>query len=238
MIEIRKKLMISAIIPAYNEQDNIENVINNIKKTKEIDEIIVVDDGSTDGTHEVAKRCKVGIISLDKNKGKGHAMKVGSSHAKGDILLFLDADLKNITSDKIRVILEPFKDMYDFVKTKFDRNKGRVTQLTARPLLIHFFPEIVETFEQPLSGQIGIKKSLFEKLSLEDDYGVDIGILIDAIELGGKAKEVYFGYVEHNEKTLNELDAMAKQVSRTILNRASKYNRLEKGLEIIHSQYT
>jgi len=237
MIELRKTLTISAIIPAYNEQDHIGNVIKTVKKRKEIDEIIVVDDGSTDATVDVVKQFGIKIISNKKNSGKGSAMKLGATHAIGDVLLFLDADLKNISSDKIKLLIEPFRDMVDFVKARFDRNGGRVTLLTAKPLLEHFFPDVAQRFEQPLSGQIGIKKEILDKITLEQDYGVDVGILIDVIEMGAKTEEVNFGYLEHDEKHLEDLDMMAKQVTGVILARASKYNRLQDELSIINSQY-
>ncbi|HEX5456811.1 MAG TPA: glycosyltransferase [Candidatus Nitrosotalea sp.] len=237
MIELRKTLMISVIIPAFNEQEHIGNVIKTAKKIKEIDEIIVVDDGSTDATVEIAKKFGAKIILSRKNGGKGSAMKLGSERAIGDVLLFLDADLKNVNTNKIRSMIEPFRHMVDFVKTRFDRNAGRVTLLTAKPLLEHFFPEVAQRFEQPLSGQIGIKKDIFDKLTLEQDYGVDVGILIDVVEMKVKTEEVNFGYLEHNEKVLEDLDKMAKQVAGVILNRATKYDRLNDKPPMIDSQY-
>ena len=237
MIEVKKKLTVSVIIPAHNEEDHINTVISAAKKVRGVDEIIVVDDGSTDNTATVAKDAGADVIVLPMNRGKGNAIKTGSEKAKGDVLIFLDADLTNITPNKIQKIIEPFSDLYEFVKTKFDRVGGRVTRLTAKPLLGHFFPEIERNFEQPLSGQFGITKNIMKKIQLEDDFGVDVGILIDAVQIGARAKEVYFGHLAHDERTLQELDDTAKQVSRVILDRAAKYNRLEKGIEIIQSQY-
>jgi len=227
MLEIQDNLRISVIIPAYNEESRIEQVIFAVRDLKEIDEVIVVDDGSTDRTRDVAKRSGVRVVSVGKNRGKGYAMKLGASRATGDILIFLDADQKNIDSKKIKVLIDPFKKNFDFVKTRFDRNSGRVTLLTAKPLLEHFFPEIAKKFDQPLSGQIAIKKDIFDKITLENDYGVDIGILIDVVEMGAKTCQVYFGYLEHNEKALENLDLMARQVTRVILDRASKYKKTE-----------
>ncbi len=236
MIEVRKKLFVSAVIPAYNEEKYIKTVIDAVKKVKEVDEIIVVDDGSQDNTAAVARKAGAKTITLTDNHGKGFAIGVGSKEAKGDVLIFLDADLSNVTPTKIRKIIEPFKDTCDFVKTKFDRVGGRVTRLTAKPLLGHFFPEIEKSFEQPLSGQFGIQKNLLKEIHLEDGFGVDVGILIDVVQRGAKTKEVYFGKLSHDEKTLTDLDETAKQVSGVILDRAAKYDRLEKGIEMIQSQ--
>lgn len=237
MIELRKNLKITAIIPAFNEEDHIKDVIKSVEKRKEIDEIIVVDDGSTDATSNIAKKCGIKVIKSSENQGKGHAMKLGASKAKGDIILFIDADFKNIDPKKIGALIEPFKNMCDFVKTRFDRKGGRVTLLTAKPMLEHLFPEIAQRFEQPLSGQIGIKKELLKRMNLENDYGVDIGILIDAVEMGAKTEEIYLGSLEHDERALEDLDDTANQVARVILDRAAKYKRSENGISVINSQY-
>lgn len=72
-------------------------------------------------------------------------------------------------------------------------------------------------------------------MTLESDYGVDIGILIDAVEMGAKTEEIYLGYLDHDERELDALDGTAKQVTRVILDRAAKYKRLENGINIINS---
>lgn len=158
-------------------------------------------------------------------------MTTGCRGAKSDILIFLDGDLQNITPDKIRRIIAPFEQGVDFVKTRFERRGGRVTQLTARPMLGHFFPEIDEQFDQPLSGQIGIRRDLMSRLELETDLGVDLGLLIDAVEAGARVTEVYIGALEHDERELGDLEGMAKAVSRVILDRAARYHRVEGAFE-------
>lgn len=233
MIEVRQKLKVSVVIPAYNEEENIEKVINTAKEVDEVDEVLVVNDGSEDRTADVAKQTGAKVITLKENRGKGYALKKGREKAKGDVLIFIDADIKNIMPKNIQKIIDPFKESYDFVKTRFERKKGRVTQLTAKPLLGHFFPEIEKKFEQPLSGQIGIKKELLNKIDLEEDMGVDIGILIDVVEMYAKIKEVSFGRLKHDEKKLKDLERMAKAVSRVILDRAAKYNRVYEAVEEI-----
>jgi hypothetical protein len=129
-------------------------------------------------------------------------------------------------------ILQPFTQGYDFIKTRFDRRGGRVTHLTAMPLLGRFFPEIEAQFEQPLSGQIGIKKELINRIELEDDFGVDVGLLIDAVEMGARVKQVCFGSLLHDERELHDLDHSARAVSRVIIDRAARYHRLDKEFKI------
>ena len=112
----------------------------------------------------------------------------------------------------------------DITKTKFARESGRVTELTAKPLLNFFFPEI--SFEQPLSGQFAARKEILKKIHFEKDYGVDVGIVIDADVLGISIMEVDIGAIEHDMSPLADLNIMANEVVRTIMNRANKYGRV------------
>jgi hypothetical protein len=112
----------------------------------------------------------------------------------------------------------------DITKTKIKREAGRVTELTAKPLLNFFFPEI--KFDQPLSGQFAAKRSFLNKIKLEDDYGVDVGIVLDADVLGMKVKEVDIGKIEHVLSSLTELNVIANEVVRTIVDRATAYGRI------------
>jgi glycosyltransferase involved in cell wall biosynthesis len=233
MIEVNQKLKVSVVIPAHNEAEHVTKVVQAARATRDVDEVIVVDDGSRDDTAAVARRGGADVVRHDNNRGKGAAMRTGRDRAKGDILIYLDADLKNVTPAKIQRLTDPFKIGCDFVKTRFDRRGGRVTRLTAQPLLGHFFPEIDESFEQPLSGQIGVTKRLMTKLDLEDDFGVDIGLLIDACQKGADVQEVYFGHLQHDERELKDLESSARAVSRTILDRAQKYGKVDRAFEEI-----
>jgi hypothetical protein len=112
----------------------------------------------------------------------------------------------------------------DITKTKFKREAGRVTELTAKPLLNFFFPEI--KFDQPLSGQFAAKRSFLNKIKLEDDYGVDVGIVLDADVMGMRVKEVDIGKIEHVLSSLTELNLVANEVVRTIVDRATAYGRI------------
>lgn len=148
MIEIHQKLSVGVVIPAYNEAPFIRRVIGAARAVDEVGEVLVVDDGSRDGTSEVAAKEGVRVVSHEKNRGKGAAMRSGCRNADSDVLIFLDGDLQNVTPAKIQGIIEPFKRGADFIKTRFERRGGRVTQLTARPMLGHFFPEIDERFDE------------------------------------------------------------------------------------------
>ncbi len=204
------------MIPAFNEESTIANVLRTVKKVKVINEIIVVDDGSEDQTYKNAKLGGVKVIRHAQNKGKGAAMKTGVLHSSGDIILFLDADLYNISPRKIASILRPLQnDEADFVKTSFTRARGRVTELVVKPLFKVIFPFI--NFNQPLSGQMAIKKRLFKELKIDDKWGVDIQILLQLVKKGVRIAEVDIGELRHKKQPIENLTIMSEQVIKTIL---------------------
>ena len=172
--------MISVIIPALNEEKTIRKVIRQAKRNELVSEIIVVDDQSMDNTISEAKKEQVKIITSTR-LGKGDSMREGMMVAKNEILVFLDADIPNYAADIVDKLTQPLiNDEADFVKSYFERQAGRVTEILVKPMLEFFFPHLLQ-FKQPLSGMIAGKKSFFQKakVDFENDYGADIGLLID-----------------------------------------------------------
>ena len=221
----KKYQKVSVIIPAYNEEDTVAKVVEVIKKVSFVDEVIVVNDGSSDRTTEEAEKAGAIVITHEVNKGKGEALYTGYKEAECDIIAFIDADIYNLTSKKVEAMIKPILDgEAEITKTKFARESGRVTELTAKPLLNFFFPEI--SFEQPLSGQFAARKEILKKINFEKDYGVDVGIVIDADVLGITIMEVDIGAIQHDMSPLADLNIMANEVVRTIINRANKYGRV------------
>lgn len=221
----KKYQKVSVIIPAYNEEDTVATVVEVVKKAAFVDEIIVVNDGSSDNTESEAARAGARVITHTTNKGKGEALFTGYREAECDIIAFIDADIHNLTSKKVEAMIIPILEgKTDITKTKFARTRGRVTELTAKPLLNFFFPEI--TFEQPLSGQFAARKDVLKRINFERDYGVDVGIVIDADVLGISITEVDIGAIEHDMSSLEDLNLMANEVVRTIMSRANKYGRV------------
>ncbi|HII84617.1 MAG TPA: glycosyltransferase [Methanobacterium subterraneum] len=221
----KKPMTVSVILPAYNEEKTVASVIKTVQALNYVDEIIVVNDGSLDDTEQVAKEAGATVISHTKNRGKGAAIKTGFKNSKGDVVVFMDADLQKLVPKQVDKMIQPIlNDEADVTKTKFKREAGRVTELTAKPLLSFFFPEI--KFEQPLSGQFAAKRSFLNNIQLEDDYGVDVGIVLDADVMGVRVKEVDIGNISHSMSSLYELNIVATEVVRTIVDRANSYGRI------------
>ncbi len=215
---------VSIIIPVLNEAQTIAKVVQLVQQSPLTLEVIVIDDKSLDRTVEESKRAGAKVVTSTK-LGKGASMRDGLMVAKGEYLLYLDGDIENYVPDIVERMIAPLQNnTADFVKSTFNREAGRVTEIVAKPLLSLLFPSLVQ-FSQPLSGIIAGKREFFEKLTFENDYGVDIGILIDMHLLGAKIQEVNIGGIAHKMKTWRELSPMSRQVSRAILRRASSLSR-------------
>lgn len=210
---------ISVIIPVLNEESTIAEVVKVAKNCSRVDEVIVVDDHSIDDSIAKAKAAGASVITSTK-RGKGISMREGLLISKNPIVVFLDSDIDSYAADIIDKMTQPIIDgQADFVKSTFGRKAGRVTELVAKPLLSLLFPQ-ADQFEQPLSGMIASKREFFEKIKFEEHYGVDIGILIDMIQLGAGIVEINIGSITHKSKQLHQLGKMSNDVTAAILKRA------------------
>ena len=154
-----------AIIPAYNEEKNIGHVLSVLKDVALINKVIVVSDGSTDDTVNVAKSYGVEIIELMENRGKGGALKAGLDNFQADVVLFLDADLLGLTEKHVLNLVEPvINDEADMTIGIFE--KGRIAT------------DLAQKMAPYLSGQRALKFSLLEKISDLDvaRFGVELAL--------------------------------------------------------------
>jgi phosphoserine phosphatase SerB len=211
--------MLTVIIPVLNEEKTINNVVKFCLQDSRVTEVIVVDDKSEDNTVEIATAAGAKVI-VSNVRGKGISMKDGIAQATNEFIIFLDGDIDPYPEGTIANLAAPLlNDEADFVKGSFARNAGRVTELVAKPLLNIFYPGLSH-FSQPLSGMIAGKKSYFKKIDFFNDYGVDIGILIDMYLMKARVQEVNIGYIENKSKPWQALGKMSKEVSRAIISKA------------------
>lgn len=224
--------MITVIIPTLNEQATISQVLQLVKKSRSVTEILVIDDKSLDDTISIAKNEKVKVYTSTKI-GKGASMHDGMLLAENDIIVYLDADILTYPPKIVDILTKPIiSGQADFVKSYFNRQAGRVTELVAKPLIRLLFPEI-SRFSQPLSGMIAGKKSFFEKVTFENDFGVDVGLLLDMHRLNARIAEVNLGYIENRMHSIEQLSKMAVEVTRSILKRAASIKQTN--LEILEN---
>ncbi|NLW24731.1 MAG: glycosyltransferase family 2 protein [Clostridia bacterium] len=176
---------ISVVIPAYNEEKYIDKVLEVVVQVPVLQEIIVVNDGSTDHTAEVVKRYPVKLINLPENMGKGGAMLKGAQEAQGEYILFLDADLVGLKTEHIDTLLSSGYQELDMVVGIFD--SGRIRTDLA---------QVVAPF---LSGQRIVKKEhLFKINNLHvSRFGVEIALTKYAAQNNLKVKEVVLENLTH-----------------------------------------
>ena len=226
--------MLSVIIPALNEEKTIGQVVIYCLSDPTVSEVIVVDDRSEDSTVLIAKQAGAKVI-ISASRGKGISMKEGIDIASNEFIIFLDADIDPYPENSIAKLAAPLlNNEADFVKGAFARNAGRVTELVAKPLLTIIFPGLSH-FSQPLSGMIAGKKSFFKKIEFFNDYGVDIGILIDMYLMKARVKEVNIGYIENKSKPWEALGKMSGEVSRAIITKAQRHHSNELTHESVNS---
>jgi len=156
---------VAAIVPAYNEEQTIGVVVEALLACPVITEIIVVSDGSTDGTVAVASQYPVQVVDLPQNVGKGGAMKAGANHTSCDVLLFVDADLVGLHARHIDALVEPVLSGRTAMSIGVF-NEGRVST------------DLAQKIAPSLSGQRAVKKSLFDAVpKLESSrFGVEVAL--------------------------------------------------------------
>jgi glucosyl-3-phosphoglycerate synthase len=238
---LKQDQRISLCIPARNEAATIGPLLKSFYEHRVwtehlIDEIIVIDDRSSDATAQIASTAGATVWGSSEwmgrfgpSRGKGDALWRSVAASTGEIIVWCDADLTDADPALVWELVRPM--LLDpellLVKGYFDRNAtgaiggGRVTELAARPLLAALFPELCG-IRQPLSGMTAIRRSAAEALSFEADYGVDVGLLIGVYQRFGvdAIGEAELGVVAHRHRPLHELGPMAASVQRTILRRA------------------
>jgi len=181
--------MISVIIPAYNEEKNIKNVLNVLKKINIIDEIIVVNDGSTDNTEKEVLLFDVKLVNFDKNLGKGAAVKRGIQIAKGDVLVLLDADLVGFTPNHFSKLVKPV----------LENNCGMTVGVFSSGRKRTDLAQKIAPF---LSGQRALKKDLFLEFINDKDidilkYGIEIALTKYAKEKNLRVQHVQLENMTH-----------------------------------------
>ena len=229
---------VSVVLPALNEESTVGAVVESVRPLlgSLVDELVVIDSGSTDRTVAVAEAAGARVLArtsvlpeLEPLPGKGEVLWRSLAATRGELLVFLDSDLVDPSPGFVPALLGPLllEPDVQLVKAFYRRplggdqaGGGRVTELMARPLLGALRPELSGVI-QPLAGEYAGTRALLESLPFAGGYGVEIGLLLDAhaaVGLGGLA-QVNLGVREHRNRPLAELGLMAREILGTALAR-------------------
>jgi glucosyl-3-phosphoglycerate synthase len=244
LAEVKRQagLTVSVCLPAQDEEATVGPIVTRVRRglmgrVPLVDEIVVLDDRSRDRTARVAARAGARVVAVEEvlpeagpGSGKGNALWKSLFVADGDLLCWLDADVRNFDADFVARLVAPL--LYDsqvgFVKAFYARplhrerrGGGRVTELTARPLVSHLFPELA-MFVQPLAGEYATRRTLVDQLPFVQGWGIELGLLIDFVRRFGLAAvvQVDLGVRRHRNRPLAELGPQALAILITALRRA------------------
>jgi glucosyl-3-phosphoglycerate synthase len=234
----RSGTRISVVIPARNEERTVADVVGPlatelVTAAGLVDELVVMDSDSTDGTAAVAARAGAAVYrtrdvaaGLGSYRGKGEALWKSLLVTTGDLLVFVDADLTQWGPHFVTGLLGPLladervqlvKGFYERVRTESDGSTstegGRVTELVARPLLSLWWPELADVV-QPLAGEWAARRELMESLAVPVGYGVELAVLLDTAARHGldALAQVDLGSRAHRHQANHDLALMAAEL--------------------------
>jgi glucosyl-3-phosphoglycerate synthase len=244
----RKRGPLSVVLPARETAATVGPIVERILDLRGlVDQVLVVDAASDDGTAEVAASVGAEVVQeqelkpeLGAVRGKGDAMWRALGVARGELVAFLDADTRDFAAHFVIGLVGPLiaAEGVSFVKASYRRpfrargvelpeGGGRVSQLTARPLLEAFYPELAD-FRQPLAGEVAAPRELLERVPFSTNYAVEIAMLLDVYALVGSAAmaQVNVGERRHSHQPLDALCPMASTVLGAVCERLRRDGRL------------
>jgi glucosyl-3-phosphoglycerate synthase len=255
LLQAKGQTTVSVVIPARDEEGTVGAIVAAIRSAliqavPLVDEIIVVDSRSADGTAAAARAAGAFVVSQDDitrglppMHGKGDAMWAGMAAAAGDVIAFIDADVDPFDPRFVVGLLGPLltDPAISFVKGFYHRpltsggysepdGGGRVTELLARPLLNLFWPELAG-FVQPLAGEAAGRREVLDRVPFVSGYGVEIAMLVDLLDLIGldALAQVDLGERTHRNQTNEALGQMAAQILLTAWSRLVREGRADAG---------
>lgn len=213
---IRGRVII--VVPAYNEADKIKHTIEGLKRINLIDEILVINDGSTDNTAEVAKKLGVSVISLNSNHGKGYAMRKAIKETDCDYIGFVDGDV-GLTSMEVEKLLTPvLLNEVDFTIAKFPNSANKTNvkggfgfvKRLAKSGVNFYTGEEIDT---SLSGQRIYKRDVIDTMKyIPTHYGIEVAMTIQALKNGFTFKEIPVDMVHrYSDRSLKGFKHRGKQ---------------------------
>ena len=238
---------ISVCIPCRDEAATIGPLVSTIRRelierVPLVDELVVLDDRSTDDTADVAASAGAEVVPIEKihvdhgeGHGKGNALWASLIASRGDLVVWMDGDITSFEPAWIQRLVAPLLDDDRLALVKAFAHRptrmgggGRTTELVARPLMSLYFPELTG-LQQPLSGEYAARRAVVEHLPFVEGWGVEIALLIDVARRCGADAigQVDVGVREHRHRSLESLSVQAAEVMATMLGRVPSGSLLD-----------
>ncbi len=254
LLKAKADTTISVVLPALNEETTVGDIVRSIATSLTgpgqhlVDEIVVMDSGSTDDTAAIARAAGARVVArgdvlprMPVREGKGEVLWRSLAASTGDLIVFVDADLTTFDPGYVRGLVGPLlvDPGIQFVKAAYERplvdggltvgRGGRVTELVARPLINLHWPELAG-LSQPLGGEYAARRTLLENLPFACSYGVELGLLVDTLERVGldAIAEVDLGLRVHRHHDDLHLGRMASEIMQTALVRLDREGRIRR----------
>ena len=257
LVALKGSTRVSVVLPALDEEGTVGRIVESVHTSlgdgapadrRLVDELVVVDSGSTDRTAEVARAAGARVVHRDEIlpdvpavHGKGEAMWRSLAATDGDVVVFVDADLQSFAPSYVTGLLGPLlaDPQVQLVKAVYERplvegsavvsaGGGRVTELVARPLLNLLWPQLAGVV-QPLAGEYAARRSLLEQLPFPCGYGVELALLVDTFERYGleAIAQVDLGVRVHRHHDERRLGRMAAEIMHTAYERVARRSGVE-----------
>ena len=252
--EISRKLRgtVSVVIPTRNTAGTIASIVAELGILAEdglIEQVLVVDADSPDGTASLAREAGAEVVSENELvdgfgpcRGKGDAMWRALAAVRGEIVVYVDGDVADFGRHYVTGLVGPLADpSRHFVKGRYERpfrygeneepaGGGRVTELAARPLLARLAPELLG-FDQPLAGEVAARRDLLERVPFACGYGVEIAMLLDVFDQVGieGMAQVELGTKRNAHQSLAALADMSAEVIAALAETLDRLDRRDTG---------
>ena len=196
----KNERLLSIVVPAYNEEHTIGNVINRVittlQKTKLAYEVIVIDDGSKDKSSEISRSHNATVYSLKQHMGKGYALRAGFKKAKGEIIVTIDSDGSN-RPEELPLLLTPLllNEADLVIGSRFSADiptsgkRFNAAGVRIFNLMIRILTGVTVSDSQ--SGYRAMKSEVLDNLSLQSNtYEIESEMLVKISRGGFRVREV------------------------------------------------
>ncbi|MFL6240186.1 MAG: glucosyl-3-phosphoglycerate synthase [Actinomycetes bacterium] len=253
LLEAKGAQSVAVVLPALNEAATVGRIVERIRRDLVarhplVDELVVMDSGSTDRTIDVAADAGARVVrrvdvltQFPPYDGKGEVLWRSLAATTSDVLVFIDSDLRDFSPTFVTGLLGPLLTdaTVQFVKATYDRpltagesvvaaGGGRVTELVARPLINMYWPDLAG-FIQPLGGEYAARRALLERLPFPTGYGVEFGLLVDTLAAVGLDAMAQVDLVrrKHRNSSVTKLGRMAAEIMQVAIDRLEREGRLK-----------